>query len=207
MVNDMRRYGNYGMRLRLVNEVHYACLYFASSEHRTTANHPKLVIRYETSTPFIDEIPVMKSNTYPRGIASCSSVYSSAYQAWKAFDGNDLSGSWSRWISRTGPMPQWLAYDFRTYKLIKRYYILPELGNALGRHPRDFRIQGYRNGMWTTIDTRRNITWTQFGPGKYFTIARPGYYTKYRLYVDATNRPSNQLNSGVVSIRQFKLSG
>ncbi len=153
---------------------------------------------------FVDEVPVMTSNTSPWGTASCSSKYSSSYDAWRAFDGNDTSASASRWISQMGPMPAWVAFDFKVYKRITRYYILPEYSSSIkDRCPKDFRLQGYNGSSWVTVDTRTNISW--YGSGKYFTTATPGYYTKYRLYVDATNRASSQINTGVVSIRQFKM--
>ncbi|MBN2441916.1 MAG: DNRLRE domain-containing protein [Spirochaetales bacterium] len=62
MINDMRQYGNYGMRLKLATESRYARMYFASSDYTNSAYHPKLVITYtlgggeDSATPFDGEL-------------------------------------------------------------------------------------------------------------------------------------------------------
>ncbi|MCP5049647.1 MAG: hypothetical protein GY940_20930 [bacterium] len=56
-------------------------------------------------------------------------------------------------------------------------------------------------GFTLSMDTRNNIRidieWNY--SGLYFSVASPGPYSKYRLYITAVN------GSDVVSIRQFKL--
>lgn len=151
--------------------------------------------------PGVDAVPVMTSNTSPSGTASSSSQYNWKYPAWKAFDGNDESGSWSRWISRHR-MPQWLAYDFGVPTAITEYFILPEYGShTRNRSPKNWTLQGWDGSQWVTVDTRSNIRinneWNPYGLN--FQIQNPGVYTKYRLHVTAVN------GSSVVSIRQLKL--
>jgi hypothetical protein len=147
-----------------------------------------------------DEIPTMTSNTTPSGIASSSSNYSSSYPPWKAFDGNDESAAWSRWISGYN-MPEWLAYEFTSKKYITGYYILPEYSSLKDRSPKNWTLQGWNGSTWVTVDTRNNIRidieWS--AAGLYFDVQNPGNYNKYRLYVTATN------GSPVISIRMFKL--
>ncbi len=152
-----------------------------------------------------DMVPVMISDTSPTGIASASTNYNNAYRPWKAFDGEDISGSWSRWISKSRrgfSDPQWLAYDFGTSRTIRGYYVLPEYSSSLkSRSPKDWQLQGWNGSSWVTVDTRSNIRidieWNY--AGLYFNVTTPGAYTKYRLYVTAVN------GSSVVSIRQLKL--
>lgn len=155
----------------------------------------------------LDSIPVMTSNTAPLGTASASSIYSSSYQAWRAFDGDDESAvGWTHWISINNhdnfATPQWLSYDFGCGKTITGYYILPEYSSSLkDRSPKDWQLQGWNGSTWVTVDSRSNIRidieW--YYAGLYFDVASPGSYSKYRLYVTAVN------GSGVVSIRMLKL--
>ncbi|HLP47668.1 MAG TPA: discoidin domain-containing protein [Candidatus Kapabacteria bacterium] len=150
----------------------------------------------------VDAVPVMISNTAPSGWAAASSVYSSTYKAWKAFDGDDKSEPWSRWISYPGKLPASLSYEFTAAKKITRYYILPEYAEATkDRSPKNWTLQGWDGITWLILDTRTNVIndvdWNS--QGLYFAIPNPGIYKKYRLYITAVN------GSDVVSIRQLKL--
>jgi hypothetical protein len=153
----------------------------------------------------LGEVPIMTSDTTPSGTASASSIYDSTYPAWKAFDGNDESEAWSRWISVYDygfTTPQWLSYEFTSPRRIDLYYILPEYGSSTkDRSPKNWTLEGWNGSTWVTLDTRTNIlndsVWN--AGGLHFSVTNPGYYTKYRLYVTAVN------GSDVVSIRQFKL--
>lgn len=146
-----------------------------------------------------DQVSVMTSNTSPKGIASSSSDFSSLYEAWKAFDGNNESGSSSRWISDYG-MSQWIAYQFSEPKRITEYYILPEIGLS-DRAPKSWDFQAWTGSQWITLDSRTNMftgdDWKSKGLS--FSFENNKAYRKYRLYVKQTN------GSSVVSIQHFKL--
>ncbi|HEX3044825.1 MAG TPA: discoidin domain-containing protein [Bacillota bacterium] len=153
----------------------------------------------------IDAIPVMTSNTSPSGIASSSSNFDTTqFSAWRAFDGNDTSEVWSRWIS--GSIPAWISYEFTSSNIISSYYILPEYGTSTkNRSPKSWTLEGWNGSSWVLLDVRKNITndvdWT--AKGLYFKIPAnvnaPVRYIKYRLNITAVN------GSSVVSIRQLKL--
>ncbi|MCP4153054.1 MAG: hypothetical protein GY757_35305 [bacterium] len=156
----------------------------------------------------IGVVPFMTSNSSPSGSVSTSSTYSASYTGWKAFDGTDQSGSWSRWISEyvnNFTTPQWIYYSFQglfTKKKVRHYYILPEYASSTkNRSPKTWELQGYKGFSWHTLDTRSNILndsqWN--AGGLHFTVQNPGSYYRYRLYVTAVN------GSDVVSIRQLKL--
>ena len=152
-----------------------------------------------------DLVPRMFSNTSPSGIASASSSYSSYYYPWKAFDGEDESGSWSRWISiPTGTFNgQWLSYEFSEPVTIMAYGITPETGTHISRSPQDWKVQAWNGSSWITMDTRTGYTtssWQDSNSQK-FTVKYPKKYNKYRLYVEKVN------GSDVVSIRKFKIFG
>lgn len=153
-----------------------------------------------------DLIPRMYSNTSPTGLASASSSYSSTYYpSWKAFDAEDESGSWSRWISQpagtfTG---QWLAYEFEEPITIMAYNITPETGGCINRTPNSWYLQAWNGSYWQTLDSRSGYTITDWQSeySRKFTIQYPKKYKKYRLYVEHVN------GSNVVSIRKFKIFG
>ena len=132
-----------------------------------------------------------------------SSVYNNSgdYQPWKAFDGDDLNGTRTFWLSQSG-MPQWLAYNFENPVKISMYYILPQAGKLASRAPKEWELQGSNDGIkWTTIDTQQNITLDMWSSdvGLYFSIAKPDYYSMYRLYVKTNN------GNVLASICQLKL--
>jgi hypothetical protein len=136
-------------------------------------------------------IPAMTSNTSPSGVASASSELSSngyTYPAWKAFDKVDAptgGGGASVWASNgsTG----WLAYDFGTPKVIKKYTLLPN-GNPLGQAPKTWTFEGSNDGVnWTILDTQVNITNWQASTRKSFIIRNSTAYSKYRINISANN--------------------
>lgn len=100
------------------------------------------------STDFASEkplIPVMTSNTEPEGRASSNSAYSSAYEAYKAFDQNNGTN----FASASGQSTNDLTYEFSNEVEIKRFSIL---GASNGTST--FVFQTSLNGTdWTSIGT------------------------------------------------------
>jgi hypothetical protein len=156
--------------------------------------------------PLKDLVPRMYSNTTPIGQASASSIFSTTYLPWKAFDGDDEDAPWSRWISAsTSPYTtQWLAYEFPEPVTIMAYTILPETGSTtINRTPKSWRLQAWTGSSWITLDTRTGYTITdwQAENSRTFSVQYPKKYKKFRLWVTEVN------GSTVVSIRMFKLLG
>ncbi|KGN37378.1 GH92 family glycosyl hydrolase [Knoellia subterranea] len=58
-------------------------------------------------------------------------------------------------------------------------------GSAAGE-PKAWRVEGFKNGSWTTIDTRQDQSFTWRTQTRPFKIATPGTYTAYRLVVTAS---------------------
>ncbi|MFW6222802.1 MAG: hypothetical protein ACOC3T_04235, partial [Bacteroidota bacterium] len=83
-----------------------------------------------------NSIPRMFSNNSPTGQSEASSSFSSTtYSPWKAFDGEDESGAWSRWISKpTGSFTEeWISYEFDESITLMAYNITPETGGSISR--------------------------------------------------------------------------
>lgn len=70
--------------------------------------------------------PNMTSNTTPYGKASASSILSTQYDAWAAFDGN----SGTRWTTDTNQIDAWVKYEFPEPVLAKKIVI----GNGAYKH-------------------------------------------------------------------------
>lgn len=149
-----------------------------------------------------NSIPIMFSDISSQGIASASSEYSSTYAAWKAFDGEDESGDWSRWISASNGMyiPQWISYDFQTTSNVQSYAIQIESGLP-NRSPSSWKLQGYTGSSWLTVDSRSNYTISKWQEKAlhYFTVPVTASFSKFRLLIEAVN------GSSVASIVKFKL--
>jgi len=126
-----------------------------------------------------DRIPQMTSATTPIGIVSASSTYG-GYNVWAAFDDSDSSA----WCSTTST--GWLAYEFASPKIIKKYTIYPWT-SYLARAPKNFTFEGWDGSQWVVLDTRTNITdWANYVK-KEFHLSNTTPYKKYRLNVTANN--------------------
>lgn len=103
MVNDMRRYGNNGMRLRLATESYYAQMYFASANHPDSSLHPKLVISY--SVPAATTVilnPMQSTRAFSVDPTSTApSVDYFAAQAWT-------------WSGRPGSVRSFMKFNLAT---------------------------------------------------------------------------------------------
>lgn len=96
-------------------------------------------------TPVVN--PVMTSATTPSGVASASSIYSTGYAAYYAFDGSN-----SIWCSESGaPInQQWLRYDFPTPVFLHSLDVTPGTDEPM----KDFRMEYSDDGTsWLTAMT------------------------------------------------------
>lgn len=127
-----------------------------------------------------------------------SGVYSSSYEAFNAFDGNDNS----MWISAVYQTPAWIGYEFAGQpRKVTRYAIRFVNGSLTSRAPRDFTLQGWSGSSWVVVDARSGETnWPRVGRRE-FIVASPGSYSKYRLNVT----DDNDTRSGVVVISMGRL--
>lgn len=133
---------------------------------------------YSNSAAAVDAIPDMTSNVAPSGVASASSAHAS-WPAWKAF--ND-AGADDIWES-TGACPQWLEYQFAAVKTIARYSVLARSASPNGT-PSAWAFEGYNGATWDVLDTRSGEVFG-LAERKYFDIAAPASYLRYRLNVSA----------------------
>jgi len=128
-----------------------------------------------------DRVPVMTSDTTPSGVASASTVYSSTYPAWKAFNRTN-DGVDDCWHSN-GVAPQWLGYQFVNAVKVSLVSMTSRNQSNNGVMPEDFKIQGSDDGnTWTDLGS---YTWTHGLTGNatdsYF-VSNSNSYKYYRMY-------------------------
>lgn len=137
--------------------------------------------------PVQDLTAIMSDYTVPSGTVSADSEYLPASrQAWRAFD--DVHTLNSGWISGNSALPHWLEYQFAAPVTVTHYRFH---GDPASR-PRDFKLQGWIDATWNDLDTRTSYAgYSGVFPGwsDTFAIASPASYTRYRLYITATNGP------------------
>lgn len=126
-----------------------------------------------------------KLNTqYMAPNAWASSVYSSNYEASKAFNGtlNTMSNYWQTVENITLPVE--IGIDLGSEYYITRY-ALHNLGwntIAINDRPNTWDFEGSNDKInWNTIDTVTNYTWTNNTPE--FKVSIPGSYRYYRLII------------------------
>lgn len=147
----------------------------------TTSGYCKNTITAEVMDNII---PIMTSNTTPSGTASASSIYSELYDAFAAFDRSPEEASY--WATPTTGMPQWLRYDFPSINTISAYTIVVN-HLATVAHPATWSFQGSNNGTeWVDLDTQSDQIFTM-AVKRTFTLSSSASYSKYRIYVTATN--------------------
>jgi hypothetical protein len=168
----------------------------------------------------VNAVPLMTSNTTPSGIATRSSVDNSGREAYNAFDGN-TAGTW--WSSLTGQaLPQWIAYEFTSSKLITKYKFLSHTFIIS-----NFTFEGWDGSAWVVLHTvTANAVATYTSPelthttfyAKYrinvTSVASSGTVNMYELYffekgytLDAVSGGTFNLNSGVTVTTTYAPNG
>lgn len=131
------------------------------------------------ATSPVTAVPIMTGNTTPSGIVTASSVFSSAYDSWRAFDGSTSSG----WITANTVLTGWVAYEFTTAKIITSYVLA---GGATGGNsfPRNWTFEGWDGSNWIILHTVTGNTNTSTYTG---TFTNTTAYIKYRINITLNN--------------------
>jgi hypothetical protein len=125
------------------------------------------------------EVPTMTSNTTPEGVASASSIYSSSYNAFRAFD-KDTTTYWHA----GGDAPQWIQYQFISPVFIHTITLTGNSSSGNSYNPNSITIQASNDGS-TFVDVQTfNQEFTSTPTTLY--IAIQGYYRYWRVRVNNT---------------------
>lgn len=137
----------------------------------------------QTVAPSTNLIPEMTANTAPSGVARASSVYTSAYEPWQAFNSTDADLYWNA-ITNTG----WIEYQYPEKMIVDKYSLKArqaiEYNDAM---PKAWTFEGFDGAAWVVLDTRTVQTAWGISEVRTFLFANTVAYSKYRLNVSANN--------------------
>lgn len=144
-------------------------------------------------------IPAMTSNTAPSGVAMASSIYSSVYDAFKAFDSPASPTGGGYWCSAlTGVANQWVGYDFGAPVFIHSAVLTPGSDSPV----KDFRLQhSDDNAAWTTLAT--SVLSTTIPTTTYRPPESGGKHRYWRLLALS----SHLSGANYVALREMTLKG
>lgn len=144
-------------------------------------------------------VPNMTGPASPDGIVTQSGTFGATFEGWRAFD----SSNSTMWLSAVNQTPAWIGYEYANGpRRVVSYTIRYVNGSIVTRAPKDWTFQGWNGFGWVVIDTRSNqVNWGGVEERTY-TVASPGFYSRYRLNII----DDNDSRSGVVVISIGKLS-
>ena len=101
-------------------------------------------------TVYKELIPIMTSNTTPSGEVIYSSIHSSPYDAYKAFDGDDTT---TRWNGSNSANQEYIGYHFTKPVCVKKVHLrIYVAGNPKTQMFKTGKIQGSNDGTdWTDL--------------------------------------------------------
>jgi hypothetical protein len=131
-------------------------------------------------------IPTMTSNSAPKGLVSASSIYSTNFDAYSAFD----AGYTSKWhpSATTG----WLMYQLTVAICVTSYTLqAPDVG-CENQAPKTWTFECSQNGStFTTLDTQPSQTAWSAHERRTFTFVNATSYLYYRINITANNGSAN----------------
>lgn len=128
----------------------------------------------------------MTSNTAPTPrVASASSVYTTTYSAWKAFNGTVTDAN-DAWVTPTGVITGWIQIDYGEsfQKNVNILTLTSRNSTIVEANPKDFDILGSNDGI--TFDTlakfRNQTNWAQVET-RTFKFRNDNSYRYYRIQI------------------------
>lgn len=126
----------------------------------------------------------MTSDTSPSPlVSSASSIWSSTFQAWKAFNGTNIDSN-DCWVTVGGSIAGWIQLDFGSPKYCNQIKLTSRSGSTANACPKDFTISASNDGV--NFDVITNITgqtkWT-LSETRIITFKNVRKYRIYRLTV------------------------
>jgi hypothetical protein len=116
-------------------------------------------------------------------VARSSSVYTSAYEPWQAFNSTDTDLYWNA-ITNTG----WIEYQFQEKMIVDKYSLKArqslDYNDAM---PEAWTLEGFDGAAWVVLDTRSAQTSWGVSEVRTYLFANTVAYSKYRLNVSANN--------------------
>ncbi|GEM_PF-6529776 len=149
-------------------------------------------------------VPKMISNISPSGRAFASSVYSSSYGPYLAFNRiDDQQG----YVTQNGVIEGHLGYEFDNSIIVGKYSIRsgtsPET-STINAMPKNWTFEGSNDGVkWEVLDTQTDQVWTAALSDKTYSISIPQSFKMYRLNWITNNGFRNYTNINELKMYQF----
>lgn len=133
----------------------------------------------------ISVVPAMTSNTLPSGLVTASSIFSSTYDAYKAFDGS-TSGSWQ---SANGLKTGYVSYTFKKGIIVGKYTIVSMSSNSsASAAPKDWTLEGSNDGLtWTVLDTQKSQTGWVALEKRVYSLNNTNKFKTYKVNITDNN--------------------
>ncbi|MBD8498873.1 hypothetical protein [Paenibacillus arenosi] len=145
--------------------------------------------RYVEGRPFnLGLVPEMTSNTAPYGKASASSIHSSPYPAWEAF--NEAKEGW---VTDSRTVSGWLEYEFVTAERPTHYKLKAAATNVTSMI-KDWNVEAWDGVDWVVVDSRTNEVGWAGSETRLYIMDRPIECTKIRIKFTSNN---GQAYSGI----------
>lgn len=138
-----------------------------------------------------NKVPIMTSNTTPKGTAFASSEYSQNLGAFNVFDGNDAT----YWAGVAGIFSNiYVGYTFETPKCVHKCHVkFDSYVSACS-----YKIQGSNDGTtWNDVSNTENSL------DNTFTFNNSDEYSSYRLFIISETFPTSSYGGGRVLTVQF----
>jgi len=145
----------------------------------------------------VKEVPTMTSNTTPEGIVTASSINSSDYDAFHAFDKN--GGFY--WYAG-GVAPQWIQYKFASPVFVHTVMVEGYSSAGTGRNPTSITIQASNDGSNFTDVATFNQEFTDVITNLY--LNKTGYYQYWRVKVNSAVNSAASPAIRELNFRGFK---
>jgi hypothetical protein len=134
-----------------------------------------------------NSVPFMRNLTVPSGLVTASGSYDqSLYLPFRAFDGNTSTA----WLTLSGFTFGWLAYEFKTAKIITRYKVIAWTIDFPSM-PRNWTFEAWNGSAWIVLHTVTNNSLSSYTG----TITNTTAYKQYRINVTTNN--GNTIYSGI----------
>ncbi|GEC89782.1 discoidin domain-containing protein [Brevibacillus brevis] len=147
-------------------------------------------------------IPIMTSHTTPTGNVIASSIYRTAWDGWRAFDGNNST----YWATQSGVLTGSLIYDFGSIKSVSAYSItIVDLNSNVP--PINWTFEGWDESKseWTVLDSKLEYNgWKSSGMKIIFPLQKTESYSKFRLNITKSSPGSNL---GITELEMFEVVG
>ncbi|WP_155590559.1 discoidin domain-containing protein [Lysinibacillus cavernae] len=185
------------------NQVYSALTPTLSSFKSVLLKSNDSIYSYESNN--VKHVTKMTSNTTPSPLVTCaSSIYSSSYPAWLAFNGTrtDVNNCWI--TSSSLLTDQWVQIDFKDKKRVNHIEVVG-MGVNTTSSPKNFTVFGSNDGItfYPVLKINNQMNWGVF-ESRGFSFNHIVEYRYYRFHIHDNNGYATY--SGVVDI-VYSLNG